>query len=384
MKGKLFSCLIFCCGFLLYGAVVLANPSGHLVMPVQFSIENGDYNASVVTVKKNGAVVLSEAGKKNLRLRLEYGNNYMLSFSKPGYITKLIKVDTKVPSGFSKTGFDPYKIGVCIFKQYDGINVIVYNQPVAFVRYHPELDEFGYDVDYTKSILSTLTVAENALAKKAEEERALQKQAESSPNGVSGPSLVTDLKLSQNSVSSSTKTSDASTSGTSKTTTEKIILSDSPSINKNKEGAGDTNKNANQEGEVPAAESNPENNADQPPVTTTRTVKVISANKSSGIGGKEKITTPGVTNGNDLPKNNLSEKEGVDFKKIAVSSPTVETRTVVETVESNRTITTIRISNGEHFSEYRKVNYNWGGIYFFKDNDASISEQLFFLLSTGK
>jgi hypothetical protein len=149
-----------------------------LLVPVVLTIENGNYESSSVTVKKNGATVFSAPGQRNLKLKLEFNNDYILSFTKNGYITKLIHINTTMPDARIKAIVDPYKIGVRLFKQYEGVNLVIYNQPVAFIKYLSTEDELGYDVDYTKSILSELEKTEKELEAKAKEERDQQKKLE--------------------------------------------------------------------------------------------------------------------------------------------------------------------------------------------------------------
>ena len=134
-------------------------------------IENGTLDQTVVKVMKEGHVISSSPGKANFKLKLDFDKNYLISFSKEGFITKSIAVNTQLPQERISKPVEPYKIGVKLFKQYEGINIVVYNQPVAKIHFNPMLDEFDYDTDYTKSILSKLNETEKQLEKKAAEER---------------------------------------------------------------------------------------------------------------------------------------------------------------------------------------------------------------------
>jgi hypothetical protein len=142
-----------------------------LMVPVVFTIENGNYDLSYVVVKKNGVALFTKTGDKNMKLKLEYGNEYLLSFGKEGYITKQILLNTSLPEGIDTTALEPYKIGVRIFKQYEGVNIVIYNQPVGFIHFIPEDEGFGYDTDYTKSILSELESTEKILIEKSKKEK---------------------------------------------------------------------------------------------------------------------------------------------------------------------------------------------------------------------
>lgn len=143
----------------------------YLYVPVDFAVVNGSYEDSKVYLRKGDRTVGSFDGRRNLTLRLEYNGEYRIDFTKPGFITKSIIVNTTVPEKRRKRGFDEYKIGVRLFKQYPGVNVVIFNQPVAVITYQREIDDFGYSTDYTKSILSEIERAEALLDVKAMIER---------------------------------------------------------------------------------------------------------------------------------------------------------------------------------------------------------------------
>jgi len=57
-----------------------------------------------------------------------------------------------------------------MFKQYDDVNMVVFNQPVGMIRFEPTVDDFDYDTDYTKSIQSQLQKTMEEVAQKQKEE----------------------------------------------------------------------------------------------------------------------------------------------------------------------------------------------------------------------
>ncbi len=246
------------------------------------------------------------------------------------------------------------------------------------------MDEFGYDVDYTKSILSNLTVAEATLAKKAAEERQL----------IAGnPGATAEVRAeseSGNNISDlSNEKSDhppAVVNSTLKRTNPKSPVDFiDPANSRTIAATGmDERKKEQQAGEEKIATQTPvADEALPPPVADSKRMNAPLA-KGMEVAGNEETAPGDNTNGIEVPKSDVVDDNGMDKGKVIVPGTVLSSRTVSEIVEPNRTITIIRISNGEHYSEYRKINYNWGGVYFFKDNNASISEQLFFLLSAGK
>lgn len=399
--------------FLMTKAVAI--PFGSLNMPVQFIIENGDFTNSTVNVKKNGELVLSMLGEKNMRLKLEYGNEYLLSFSKPGYITKKIEVKTNVAVEHGKQGFEPYKIGVRLFKQYEGVNIVVYNQPVAIVNYQARIDAFGYDVDYTKSILSELTTTENILEAKAAEERAQQKEAsdklnaslkeenskrKNNPNTVifNSPIAEINFPVENHSVQSGTPQSDKpnehpfNAGENIKPKSKQLVGEDPQKLATNIDGVEQLFSNPPTGGEEMPNEkiaiqhdqdtvhfSESKNINDLPIVHFKRekSASLIETDSSIAPSEKKREANSKSDKGIEFHKVINTKKAGNESASTPLPPYTTFNRTIEKKVESNRIITTIRITNGDHTTEYRHIVYNWGGEYFFVNNSEPLSPHLF-------
>ena len=161
------------CSFLFLFFSLAVYPQGNkFVVPVKFIIEDGNLDGAKVTVQKTPGGTKNLPGDKKFNLELEFNADYTITFSKPGYVTKKITINTKAPDDRIKQGSEPYPFDVSLFKQYEGVNIIVFNQPIAKIAYSPENDDFDYDVDYTKPIQSALKKAEEEVAKKQQEEKA--------------------------------------------------------------------------------------------------------------------------------------------------------------------------------------------------------------------
>ena len=87
-------------------------------------------------------------------------------------MAKKISFDTRVPADAIANGFTPFDFAVSLFKQYDDINMVVFNQPVGMIRYDASAGDFDYDTDYTKSIQSQLQEAVAQVEKKQKQEAA--------------------------------------------------------------------------------------------------------------------------------------------------------------------------------------------------------------------
>lgn len=134
-------------------------------------VDGGTLDGTRVVVYKNGAKdrVLS-SNLARFELDLDLNSDYMLSFEKDGFVTKKISFNTHAPAEAAANGFTPFEFAVSLFKQYDDVNMVIFNQPVGMIRYDATADDFDYDTDYTKSIQSQLQKALDEVAKKQKEE----------------------------------------------------------------------------------------------------------------------------------------------------------------------------------------------------------------------
>lgn len=125
---------------------------------VRFDVNKGKHSESKIVITKDGALFKTiDPGKSKFSEELAFGHHYMMTFEKPGYITKRIAISTKgVPKDVQEDELD-FDFAVEIFKQYEGINTVVFNQPVARYFYDTKEDGFAYDTDYTKSIRAALS-----------------------------------------------------------------------------------------------------------------------------------------------------------------------------------------------------------------------------------
>lgn len=137
----------------------------------RLKIDGGDLAGARVVVYRNGAkerTITVDLNRFSLELALN--SNYVLSFEKDGFVAKKLQFDTKLPASATARVYAPFEFAVSLFKQYDDLNIVVFNQPVGKIRYEPSLEDFDYDTDYTKSIQSQLQQAMAEVEKKQKEE----------------------------------------------------------------------------------------------------------------------------------------------------------------------------------------------------------------------
>lgn len=145
---------------------------------IRFDVNKGKHTESVVQITRDGANLKSiNPGRSRMSETLDFGHDYILSFEKPGYITKRVAISTKgVPKDMQEDELD-FEFVIEIFQQYEGINTVIFNQPVARYFYDVKEDGFAYDTDYTKSIRAALNTFEEAYKEQEREQPKLAAKA---------------------------------------------------------------------------------------------------------------------------------------------------------------------------------------------------------------
>lgn len=83
-------------------------------------------------------------------IQLDLNKSYLLEFSKPGFLERLVLVDTKVPKGKDRKRYSyEFEIDMPFVYSDTGVYAI---QPIARIIYDGAVGEFNYDVEYAKSI----------------------------------------------------------------------------------------------------------------------------------------------------------------------------------------------------------------------------------------
>jgi hypothetical protein len=376
-----------------------------LEVPVKLEVEKGDLDEVVVKVKKDGKDAFTQSGASKMRFKLDFNKKYSLIFTKPGYITKTIEINTNAPQTRIDAGFEAYKIGVKLYKQGEEENEVVYNQPVAKIKYDQTIDEFNFDTDYSKSILSSISLDKEpsepvAQAPKPEPVIIPPPPAPAptstpapapAPIAVKAPEPVkTPEPVKQQEPVKAPEPIKEQVAEV-KPETPKPVIQPTPAPTPIKETP------------APVAEvkSNPE------PVVETKSApaQVIAAEqpkKLAPVVRKEekqyikpvvkkdppikKAPAEGTdinqrpltaSTGNDSPVFTQQANSGSDINNNDNTHSEEEKITREDIVEKNRIITRVKVIKGSLTTEYSCVYYKWGGQFYFKNNTTSINENLF-------
>lgn len=123
-------------------------------------------NARVLIAKNGNKVdeqVLAKKGRFDLKLAL--GADYKLTFVRDGYVTKIVSVSTEVPQEVieSNPNFPPVKLIINLLPAIEGIDLSVFDQPIAILSYNQEIDDFTFDKEYSEKIKNRVAQTEQQI-----------------------------------------------------------------------------------------------------------------------------------------------------------------------------------------------------------------------------
>jgi hypothetical protein len=401
-------------GFILLFPTLVFGQQNYLEVPVRLEVEKGDMSEVVVKVKKDGKDAFTQSGASKMRFKLDYNMKYTLVFTKPGYITKTIEFNTKAPSARISQGFEPYRIGVKLFLQNDE-NQVIYNQPVAQIRYDSNLDEFNFETDYSKSILSAISTGD--------EENKQQEPAPAAPKELdptAGQDNKTNAAANQQAGGADPATARAgngSGSDPAPNTTTTVPPPPPPPapappppapVAEEKKATPVTPVQQEEPkpaaaiagDEPPAAKANAGGESPKAPLPTNageekgkglaaaqgeeqkRSMRAGSGEESKrggkGAAGDERprpAARPSA--GNEKPAVTVNQSAGAELPGEGSGMSESEKITREDIVEPNRIITKIKVIRNGIETEYTRVNHRWGGVFYFRNNKQSIPENLF-------
>ncbi len=386
-----------------------------LEIPVKLEVEKGDLSEVVVKVKKDGKDAFTQSGASKMRFKLDFNKKYTLVFTKPGYITKTIEINTSAPSARISTGFEPYKIGVKLFLQ-NAENMVVYNQPVAQIKYDANIDEFNFDTDYSKSILSAISRDnsddENKPAQppppapKAEPVTGSETAPAPAPAPASAPEPPKPVPAAPMAASETAVSKSAAPSSGAEEIRQPEVKPmvetppppppapavaiqptppPAPAVEEEKPAQAPS-----QAEETPKPVAKASAGETPPPAKPAASGDEQPKRKAVAAAGEDTRKKAGMNAGQDRPSVQASRKEGSDIPPRALftsqstdAPPPVaqftesDRVTREDIVEKNRVITKIKVIKNGVATEYSRVNYNWGGQFYFRNNTQSIPENLF-------
>ncbi len=158
--NKLFL-LLACLLILRMGATQSLNIHGNLIFE-----DNNPQGATIQILKNGNPLSRQNVNKKGqFELKLALQADYKLTFEKTGYIPKIVSINTEIPEEIleSNPDFPSIKLQISLFPSVTGVDLSIFDQPVAIFAYNPELDDFDSDKDYSDKVKGRISQAEQAV-----------------------------------------------------------------------------------------------------------------------------------------------------------------------------------------------------------------------------
>ena len=355
---------------------------GRFTVNGRLKIEAGDLSGTRAVVMKDGVKerTLTD-GLNKFSLDLEIGHNYILSFEKDGYVAKKISFNTHAPAEAAAAGFTPFDFAVSLFKQYDDINIVVFNQPVGMIRYDDKTGDFDYDTDYTKSIQSQL---QEVLTKVEQKQKDEEVNAKAKAKAEAEAEKQAAAKARQEAVAQKQAEEKAKTAAEAEKQAEARAKTEAEAADraaqvKAKAKAEETTR-VQKVGEKPASEVKAERPVPPAPVNERKVVRpsveptAVTSQARTGQDDRRSISPVVQEEASRIVRaftNSNAEERPDEPEEVAVVEMDQQTF-----VEPNRVTTVVTVRTGVVVDEYRKVTHKWGGQYFFK-NGLTCSQEVY-------
>lgn len=344
-----------------------------LPVTANFKIEEGSLDGSYL-VLENLTTATSQTikGIARFNLNLPYNNEFLLSFNKPGYITKKIQIDTRAPEERIQQGFYTVNFDVILFKQYEGINIVVFNQPVARYKFSRLLDEIFYDTDYTKQIQSALKAAEDEWKQKREEEKKNAEDLKKEAARQKADSLVRAKAIEKQKADSAEAARKANFAKAEEERKAKLIAEEEQRKQARMAAEEEAKRKAKEK-----AEAEERNKLKLMEEAEER--KRLAARQKEEEEKKRKALL--IQENEKREQQKASGFQGYDQRNMERTHPQLPNVKVEEIIEHNRTVTKAIVEMPNRHVTYLKIVYKWGGVFYFKEN-MSVSET-HFRMATG-
>lgn len=373
----------------------------------RLKIEGGDLAGARAVVYKNGVKERTlTTNLSKFALELDLNANYIVSFEKDGYVSKKLSFDTHVPADAASNSFMPFDFAVSLFKQYDDINMVVFNQPVGMIRYSPSMGDFDYDTDYTKSIQSQLQEAVAQVEKKQKQEAQSSAEAEKRK--------AEEAKAQAKAEAEAKKQAAAQEAAAAKATAdaEKAAAAEAKArAEAERKAAAEAEKRRAEEARAAAeaakaekareeaarkerpkpavakAEPKPEPKPEpQPkaapaPKPEPRTLPPAPAPQRSTLAAKpvtgedqRRTVEPVIAEEpSRVAKAQTNTQQEAKPQVPAQEADLMRTEDLI--VETGKVTTVVKLTVGGKQTEYRRVYHKWGGVYYFKDGQPCTALQ---------
>lgn len=130
-------------------------------------VDEANAEGSKIVISKNGIPIKEENLNKkgHFDLKLSIGADYKLSFEKSGYISKIVSINTEIPEEILESNpyFPPMKLTIKLLPKVKGVDLSVFDQPIAILAYNHSTDDLSFDKEYAEKIKARVDKAEQEI-----------------------------------------------------------------------------------------------------------------------------------------------------------------------------------------------------------------------------
>lgn len=103
-------------------------------------------------------------------IELNYDHDYEVAYSKDGYVTKRIRIDSRNVPKDKKIGGQGFDYDILLFETVEGVNFDLLKQPIGIAKYIESAGKIDFDIEYTKAFLAKLAELERSYQNKAKQD----------------------------------------------------------------------------------------------------------------------------------------------------------------------------------------------------------------------
>jgi flagellar biosynthesis GTPase FlhF len=321
-------------------------------------------------------------------LNLDLNANYIISFEKEGYVSKKLSFNTHAPLEAVSNGFTPFDFAVSLFKQYDDINIVVFNQPVGMIRFDNRAGDFDYDTDYTKSIQSQLEEVLNKVEQREKDEAANAKERERREAAEAKAKAKADEEAAKEAAARAKAEAEAAKEAEARAAAEAKAQEEAEAlrVENERKAAEEKEKAAQAKAEevappvVQAVVPKEEPKAEPPPKPVApRVVPKPASNALNSLvqeGSDARRSIVPVIVSEESPVAMAKMVQATDARPHQEFNEPETVRDEQLLVETNSVTTVIKLTRADQVDEYRKVVHKWGGSFYFK-NGATCSQEVY-------
>lgn len=368
-----------------------AQPKSRLrfVIYGKIKIDGGDIDGTRISIQQVHGKIKKAKPTSNgkFEFKLEYFHKYIISFSKKGYRTKKISVDTHVPENLLSEGYEDYKFNVTLMQDADDGNVSYYAQPVGAIIYDGDRDDFMFDTNYDVVIDTKLQAQlDDTTSTPEPKDEIAENVPEPSENQETVESVTPENPVETEPVANNDdlKTDDTD----NKIDADRNKIEDNPvdNIVESTDNENDADRKKIDENIPPKKEVEEEkvdltkndNESDRNKVDNLKSKAVVKSddeskrNRKALISDDDKKPKKQVeSTGNDVRKRKKQYKKGETELRNEDADKLYPTGITIEIYKyPNKKVKKIIVNREGSIEEYKIIRYNWGGIYYFKNNKS--------------